>query len=237
MRDLIFDRVSVSYGSVAALSDVTLRSSAGRVTCLVGPNGAGKSTALAVAAGVVRPSAGRIFFGTHDARWNEPLDCRSYLPQNGTFAKLLKVREVLEFAGAVSGASTLQYTRALEATGVHKVFNRRVGELSGGWERRVGLTWALLQPADVVLLDEPLVGLDPETLDRVLEHLSRRSAHGDTVVMATHDFEAVECLHPMLAVLEGGKLVAHFEHEDAALRSIYRAALMGAAAISDVSAS
>ncbi|HEY6395098.1 MAG TPA: ABC transporter ATP-binding protein [Candidatus Binataceae bacterium] len=235
MRDLAFERVSVAYGHVAALSDLSLRCASGRVTCLLGPNGAGKSTALAAAAGMIKIRSGRIMIGSSGIAPHLPFQGRSYLPQNGSFSKLLTVREVLEFAGAMSSTSTLQYARSLNATGVREVFNRRVGELSGGWERRVGLAWALLQPADVLLLDEPLVGLDPETLDRAVEHFAQRAADGNTVVMATHDFEAVDSLQPAVAVLEEGKLIARFEHEKGSLRDIYRATLMGQA-MSNVSA-
>lgn len=236
MRDLNFERVSVCYGRVAALSEVSFRCAAGRVTCLVGPNGAGKTTALAAAAGMVRTHAGRILIGSRQVSPHSPVAGRSYLPQNGTFSKLLTVREVLNFACALTGASELQCACALEVTGVREVFDRRIGELSGGWERRVGLAWALVQPADILLLDEPLVGLDPETLDRVVGHLARRAGEGDTVAMATHDFEAMDSLRPAIVVLGEGRSIAQIERGGSSLRDVYRAALIGAQAISDVAA-
>ncbi|HSR57385.1 MAG TPA: ABC transporter ATP-binding protein [Candidatus Binataceae bacterium] len=230
MRALRFERVSILYGHVVALSEVTLDCGAGRVTCLVGPNGAGKTSALASAAGLVRHAAGRIMIGTREVLPYESIEGRSYLPQNGTFSKLLTVREVLNFAASVTSASEKQYKRALEATGAHQVFDSKIGQLSGGWERRVGLAWALLQPADVLLLDEPLVGLDPETLDRVVTHLARRAAEGDTILLASHDFEAIDALRPSVAVLDKGRVVARFDPEEGELRELYRVSMKGSPA-------
>ncbi|HYL59055.1 MAG TPA: ABC transporter ATP-binding protein [Candidatus Acidoferrales bacterium] len=227
MRDVLFDCVSVRFGGTVALDRVGFACRAGRVTCLVGPNGAGKSTALATAAGIVRSHAGAIVIGKQRVKPYAPMAGRSYLPQNGAFPKLLVVREVLDFAAALTGASHTQYETALDVTGVREVFERRIGELSGGWERRVALAWALLQPADILLLDEPLVGLDPETLDRIVAHLAKRAARGDTVAMATHDFEAVAPLRPAVVVLAEGRLIEQFNDEEVALRAAYRAALTG----------
>jgi ABC-type multidrug transport system ATPase subunit len=225
MRELNFDRVSILYGHVAALSDATFKCAAAQVTCLVGPNGAGKTSALASAAGLVRHAAGRIMIGSHEVLPYESIEGRAYLPQNGTFSKLLTVREVLNFAASVTGAPEKQYKRALEATGAHQVFDTKVGQLSGGWERRVGLAWALLQPADILLLDEPLVGLDPETLDRIIAHLARRAKDGDTILLASHDFEAIDALHPAVVVLDKGRVIARFEPEEGELRELYRASM------------
>jgi ABC-type multidrug transport system ATPase subunit len=228
VRDLNFDHVSLYYGHCAALADVTLRCPGGRVTCLVGPNGAGKSSVLAAAAGMIRLQAGRITAGAREIIARRHTAGVSYLPQNSAFARLQTAREVLDFAASVSGAGASRYAAALDATGVDEILGRRVGELSGGWERRLGLAWALLQPADVLLLDEPLVGLDPETLDRIVDHLGGRAAEGATVVMATHEFEAVDTLAPVVAVLNEGRVVARFEPGSGSLRELYRAAMTDA---------
>jgi len=230
MRELTFDRVSILYGHVVALSEVTMKCAAGRVTCLVGPNGAGKTSALASAAGLVRHSAGKITIGEREVLPYESIEGRSYLPQNGTFSKHLTAREVLNFAASVTSAPEHHYRRALEATGAEHVLDKKIGHLSGGWERRVGLAWALLQPADILLLDEPLVGLDPETLDRIVAHLARRAADGDTVLLASHDFEAIDALHPAVVVLDKGRVLARFEPEEGELRELYRASMKGAPA-------
>jgi ABC-2 type transport system ATP-binding protein len=225
MRDVTFDGVSVRYGGTIALDRVSFACRAGQVTCLVGPNGAGKSTALATAAGIVRTHAGAVVLGAQRIKPYAPVAGRSYLPQNCAFPRLLVVREVLDFAAAMTGASRAQYQTALDVTAVREVFDRRVNELSGGWERRVALAWTLVQPCDVLLLDEPLVGLDPDTLDRIVEHLAMRAADGGTVAMATHDFEAVASLSPAVVVLSAGRFIKRFDHADVPLRAAYRAAL------------
>jgi ABC-type multidrug transport system ATPase subunit len=230
VRDLNFDHVSLYYGHRAALADVTLRCPGGAVTCLVGPNGAGKSSALAAAAGISGRHAGRITAGAREVVAFRHTAGVSYLPQNSAFARLQTAREVLDFAASVCGAGASRYAAALEATGVDEILDRRIGELSGGWERRLGLAWVLLQPADVLLLDEPLVGLDPETLDRIVEHLEGRAAEGATVVMATHEFEAVDALAPVVAVLDEGRVAGRFEPGSGPMRELYRAAMTVASA-------
>jgi len=227
VRELNFDRVSLYYGRRAALAEVTLRCAGGHVTCLLGPNGAGKSSALAAAAGIIGHQVGRIAIGPHEVVAYRHCDGVSYLPQNSAFPQLQTVREALNFAASVCHANQSRYAVALEVTGVGEVHDYRVGELSGGWERRLGLAWTFLQPSDVLLLDEPLAGLDPLTLERVAEYLGSRAAEGATIVMATHELDPVDSLAPAIAVLDGGRVAARFEPGTGPMRELYRTALLG----------
>lgn len=225
MRELKFDRVTVRYGRICALSEASLVCAAGKVTCLAGPNGAGKSTALAAAAGVIAARGGRISLGADAVIPHRANRGAAYLPQNSAFPALLTARELLRFAASATAADERNWRVALEVTGVGQIMDRRAGELSGGWQRRLGLAWTLLQPGDVLLLDEPLAGLDPDTLDRFIEHSGRCAAAGQTVVMTTHEFEALQPLNPDLIVLEQGRVVSHFPAGAGRLRELYRSAL------------
>lgn len=225
MRQLEFDRVTVRYGSIDALAQASFTCAAGKVTCLAGPNGAGKSTALAAAAGVIRISSGRISAGSAMVAAHHPKRGTAYLPQDSAFPRLLTAREILRFAASATGAHDANWSAALNVTGVEQVMAMRAGSLSGGWQRRLGLAWTLLQPGDLLLLDEPLAGLDPDTLDLLIEHIGKRAAAGDTVVMATHEFEALEALNPDLVVLDRGRVVSNFPAGAARMRELYRAAL------------
>lgn len=216
---LEFDAVSRRFGAVWALRDVSLRCAAGTVTCLVGPNGAGKSTALALATGLLPPSAGRITRGDGNA------GLVGYLPQKSVFPAVLRAGEVFEFAVRAARAPGQARDEIAALGGLAAVLRQPVGELSGGWVRRLGLACALVPPAEVVILDEPFVGLDPETLDRLVAHLERRAAAGTVVLLSTHDFEAADRLRPELVVLDEGRVVQTSGGGQTPARALYRTAL------------
>lgn len=216
---LDFDAVSRRFGAVWALRDVSLRCAPGTITCLVGPNGAGKSTALGVATGLLPPSAGRITRGDGTA------GVVGYLPQKSVFPAVLRAGEVFDFTVRAAGAPANARDEIAALGGLAAVLRQPVGELSGGWVRRLGLACALVPPADLVVLDEPFVGLDPETLDRLVAHLERRAAAGTVVLLSTHDFEAADRLRPELVVLDEGRIVQSSPSGQTAARALYRTAL------------
>lgn len=203
---LRFAKVGRSFGDNVALLDLELDCPAGTMTCLIGPNGAGKSTALALAAGLLPPTAGAVLFNEKPLRLEIAPETTGYLPQRSAFHPAFTVGEVLDFAVAARGANDDERRRALEVTGLAEVLGRFVGELSGGWVRRLGLLSALLGEPALVLLDEPFVGLDPETHDRLIDHFERCLEVGATIVVASHDFEVLDPFEPTVAVLDDGRL-------------------------------
>ncbi|MBI4458949.1 MAG: ABC transporter ATP-binding protein [Acidobacteria bacterium] len=223
--DLLYHGVSRYFGSRAAVRDLTLRCPSGGATCLIGPNGAGKSTALAMAAGLLPPSSGVIRHGQHEVHPLVPSHSTAYLPQHSAFPSVLTVREIMEFARAARRSKPAEWEEIIEVTGLGPAMSLRVGELSGGWTRRLGLASALIPPASLLLLDEPFVGLDPETLDRLVEHLRKRAEAGSVVVLSSHDFEVVDLLEPQVAVLEESKLRAVHQPGAVPSRILYRETL------------
>jgi ABC-type multidrug transport system ATPase subunit len=203
---LRFAKVGRRFGEQVALQDLELDCPTGVLTCLVGPNGAGKSTALALAAGLLAPTAGAVLFRDIQVLPAVAPQTTGYLPQRSAFHPSFTVGEVLSFTFDARGATDDEGRRALEVTGLGEVLGRYVGELSGGWVRRLGLLTALLGSPDLLLLDEPFVGLDPETHDRLLNHLEERLESGATIVTASHDFEVLDPFGPSVAVLEEGRL-------------------------------
>jgi ABC-type multidrug transport system ATPase subunit len=204
---LRFAKVGRRFGAQVALRDLELDCAPGAVTCFVGPNGAGKSTALALAAGLLAPTTGEVLFGDRPVRPGLAPKTTGYLPQRSAFHASFTVREVLDFTVAARSGTLGDLHQVLEVCGLDSVLGRSVGELSGGWLRRLGLLSAFLGSPSLLLLDEPFVGLDPETHDRLLDHLRQRLACGATLVMASHDFEVLDPFTPTVAVLEEGRLV------------------------------
>jgi ABC-2 type transport system ATP-binding protein len=234
---LRFEKVSRRFGDQVALLDLDLDCPAGSLTCLVGPNGAGKSTALALAAGLLLPTAGEVLFEERPVRPTVPPESTGYLPQRSAFHSSFTVGEVLSFTLAARAAGSDE-RRTLEVSGLGEVLGRFVGELSGGWRRRLGLACALLGSPSLLLLDEPFVGLDPETHDRLVNHLQERLESGATMVIASHDFEVLDPFGPNVAVLDEGRLrltatlpteyAATESDSHASSRSVYRRALSAA---------
>lgn len=192
---------------VDALRDLCLSCAPATITCMVGPNGAGKSTALALAAGLMRAGGGSIRFAGAPVTPATPPRTLGHLPQASAFPGVLKVAEVLDFAFAVRGTPQPEREAVLRVTGLGRVLPARAGTLSSGWARRLGLAVALAPPADLLLLDEPFVGLDLETLDRLVEHLETRRRQGATILMASHDYETVDRLAARVVVLAEGRLI------------------------------
>jgi ABC-type multidrug transport system ATPase subunit len=131
----------------------------------------------------------------------------------------------MEFARAARRSKPAEWEEIIEVTGLDPAMNLKVSELSGGWVRRLGLASALIPPASLLLLDEPFVGLDPETLDGLVEHLKQRAEAGSILVLASHDFEVADLLDPQVAVLQDGKLRAVHKPGAAPSRILYRETL------------
>lgn len=216
-------------GRVAALDSFSLECAASTVTCLVGPNGAGKSTILALAAGLIRPSAGEITWGNKVVDPAVPPLRLGYLPQQSSFPGVLTAAEVIDFAAAARGADADGLRQVLALSGLEAVMEQPVGTLSSGWVRRLGLAVALLPPVDLILLDEPFVGLDLETLDRTITHLTRRAQEGAAVLLCSHDFEVIDQLEARVAVLDDGCLLGVEDAELSGSRALYRRLLVGRA--------
>ena len=192
------EHLSVHFGRRPALRDVSLAFHPCELVAIVGPNGAGKSTLLRSLAGMLVPSHGRVRRGTGtDGRQLRV----SYVPQRSgvdwTFP--VNVLDVVLMGAPVGGVASrlLPYRparrqralRELDAVGMARFAGVQIGELSGGQQQRVFLARALMQDGDVILLDEPFVGVDVPTQELILGLLGRQAAAGRTVIYATHDLE------------------------------------------------
>lgn len=207
---VVFDAVSRWYGDTVALAEVSFTLGPG-VTGMLGHNGAGKSTALKLCAGFARPSAGTVrVLGADLSR-----DQRAYrdigiahdreglwphLSAHETVAALARLRGVRDPAAAA--------TRALATVGLTDAAGRRLGGFSHGMRQRVKLAQALAHDPRVLLLDEPLNGLDPAWRRRVVELVRELGEEGRTVLVSSHVLHEVERMAPRVLVLVDGRLVA-----------------------------
>jgi ABC-type multidrug transport system ATPase subunit len=206
---------SGNYG----VREVTLTARGG-VLGLLGPNGAGKTTLMQMIATVTRPTAGRIFFRDADIVANpDALRPRlGYLPQDfGVYENLTAV-EFLNYFAALKGVrSRGKVQEMLEMVNLHSVANRAVGGFSGGMKQRLGIAQALINDPDLVIVDEPTAGLDPEERVRFRNVLSELG-EGRLVILSTHIVSDVESIATEIAIMKGGALVA-LDTPDALIRS------------------
>ncbi|MBB5235331.1 metal ABC transporter ATP-binding protein [Deinococcus budaensis] len=198
--------LTVRYGAHTALEDATVRFAPGSFSAVIGPNGAGKSTLLKTVVGLSAPAAGRVTFGPGMGAQSDV----AYVPQQQTLdwgfpvtvwdvAMMGRTGRVgwLRWPGRGDRA---QVADALRQTGVYELRGRHIGALSGGQRQRVLLARMLARDARVLLLDEPLTGVDAATQEQLMELLRAQADAGRAVVMVTHDLEQASrwCDHLVL---------------------------------------
>jgi Cu-processing system ATP-binding protein len=205
-----FESFGKNFGGQRAVEGLSLDVGAGEVVALLGPNGSGKTTSLKAAAGLVRPTSGRVLVGEPPRPAVEPAARRvlSYLPQRVSFPEALTGREVLDFYRRLRGAPAARVDEALKLASLNGASQRSVGNYSGGMVQRLGLAVAVLPEAAALLLDEPTAALDPDGLCAFygLVEAGRRTER--TVLFTSHQLGDVERLADRIAVLVGGRLVA-----------------------------
>ena len=200
--------VRKSFGSCAALEDISLRISAGEVFAILGPNGSGKTTLLKCMAGLVRPSAGQIRINGRELSPDNQLakSAFSYLPQQVCLPDQLTAREVLQFYARLRGVTNGRVQQLLSGSALNGFGERRICEYSGGMLQRLGLAVALLPDSAVLLLDEPSSGLDPGACARLRGLLTDLRSQGRTVVFSCHVLADVESIADRVAILLNGRL-------------------------------
>ena len=209
------ERLSFRYpgGEEAVLHDLTLEIPTGGIFGLLGPNGAGKTTLISILAGQLRAPAGRIAFeGTplEELRRREPA-ALGLVPQDFAFYPMLTGAENLRFFAAVQGLGGERLRERVAAVAafarIENVLGRRAGQLSGGLRRRLNLAIGLLTEPRILLLDEPTVGVDPQSRAFLLESIRGLAASGRTIVYTSHYMEEVEAICDHVAIIDAGRVL------------------------------
>lgn len=205
--------VTKEFGALVALDDFSLRIDSGSVLGLLGPNGAGKTTMMRIIAGYLQPTSGNILIDGQNI-----LDARryinrriGYLPENNPLYEDMLVEEYLQFVAALHGMksekATTEIDRVVEETGLEEVFYRSVDNLSKGYRQRLGIASAIIHNPDILILDEPTEGLDPN--QRVeIRSLIKGIGETSTVIISTHVMQEVSATCDRLAIINRGMLVA-----------------------------
>ena len=207
---LAFEGASKRYrNGVLALDDVSFAIREGARTCLLGPNGAGKSTAIRLLQGALRPTRGRVtLLGStlDDPRYGDARRRTGIVPQRPGMYPDVTLDEHLTLARRLYGRGDVDATIEAFGLGPHRA--KTLASLSGGFQRRLVLATALLSQPDVLLLDEPTVGLDPVASHEV-EEMLRDAMRGRTTLLCTHDLAEAEALCDDVIILRDGKVLLH----------------------------
>ena len=206
------DGAEKRYGDVRALAGASFEVRAGELLGLLGPNGAGKTTVIKAIAGRVPLDTGTIrLFGRSLAR-RDPRPELGVVPQELAVYPLLTARENLEVFGALYGVSKPELAErvawALEWSDLKDRANEPVKRFSGGMKRRLNIACSLLHGPSVLLADEPTVGVDPQSRERIYEMLAALRAAGMSIVLTTHHLEEAEQRCERIGVIDAGRIVA-----------------------------
>jgi ABC-2 type transport system ATP-binding protein len=206
------DGLSKYYGHFAATDNVTFSIRRGEVVAFLGPNGAGKSTTMKLLTGYLAPSAGRARIAGHDMATDRIAGAErlGYLPENGPLYPDMSPRALLEFFADARGMSdSVKRTRiaeVIELCALGEVIGKPIGKLSKGYRQRVGLGQALLHEPDVLILDEPTAGLDPNQIHEVRD-IIRRLGKEKTILLSTHIMQEVQAVASRVLFVSEGRLV------------------------------
>jgi len=208
-----FRNIHKNYGETQALRGISFSIQPGEVVGLLGPNGAGKTTALKILVGYLMPTSGTAVVAGHDVE-TDPLAVQEkigYMPESAPLYHDMLVQEYLSFTAemrSLTGARKKERIyRVADDCAILNVLTRPIGQLSKGYRQRVGLAAAMVHDPDILLLDEPTTGLDPNQIVEVRD-LIRRLGANKTIIFSTHIMSEAEKLCDRIAIIHQGRILA-----------------------------
>ena len=248
------EHLTKRYGDITAVSDLSIQIDSGQIYGFLGPNGAGKSTTMNIMTGCLSATEGHVRIGGYDI-FEQPNQAKrliGYLPEQPPLYMNETPEEYLRFVGEAKGLHGAERKRqmeeVMEQTGIERMRGRRISALSKGYRQRVGIAQALLGNPQVIVLDEPTVGLDPIQIIEIRD-LIRELGRTHTVIFSSHILSEVQTICDQIIMIAHGKLAAFDtpEHLERTLmtpneititaeasREAVRAALSGVAGITDI---
>lgn len=217
---IVFDQVSKRYGAYQALSELSFSAPKGQVLGLLGQNGAGKTTAMNILTGCLAPSSGKVSIGGFDlpAQPREAKRLLGYLPEQAPLYDEMTVRAYLRFACELKEVQRSAIPKHIaqigEKTGLNDVMDRKIGNLSKGYRQRVGFAQALCGSPEVIVLDEPTVGLDPRQSSE-MRGLVKALSGEHTVLFSSHILSEVQSICDRIIILHHGRIIC-----DSALQAL-----------------
>lgn len=207
--------ISKSYKNQLVLRDINFKMSKGEVVGLLGPNGAGKSTLMKILTGFISPSSGEASInGLKLAEAKTDIQRQiGYLPEHNPVYLEMYIKEYLNFHAKIFKSPKGRIDTVIEQTKLTKEIGKRIYQLSKGYRQRVGLAAALLHDPDILILDEPTTGLDPNQLIEIRE-LIKSISKNKTILLSTHIMQEVEAICDRVIIINKGEIVSDKKMED-----------------------
>jgi len=201
------------YGTTIAVNDISLKINKGEIVGLLGPNGAGKSTTMKMLCGYLVPDEGVVEIDGKNVKDNmqSSKEKIGYMPENNPLYKDIRVGDALDFAMDLKNVPAKERKKRMDkivkATGLKEVFFKPIGELSKGYKQRVGIAQVLAGDPEILVLDEPTEGLDPNQRAEIRK-LIKELGKDKTVIISTHVMQEVEAMCTRIILVNKGKVVA-----------------------------
>lgn len=234
---IIVRELTKIYGQQKAVNQISFAVNPGEIVGFLGPNGAGKSTTMKIATGYVLPTSGSVEVAGFDVvtHSREVRKRIGYLPEHNPLYLDLYVKEFLQFIGGLYGLKGQQLRRradeVIAQVGLEPEYRKKIGQLSKGYRQRVGLAQAMIHDPEVLILDEPTTGLDPNQLVEI-RSVIREVGEKKTVLFSTHIMQEVEAICSRAVILNKGAVVADRQIDELkgsgqSLEAIFRSLTQG----------
>ena len=207
--------VSKSYKSQKALNNISFSADKGQIIGFLGPNGAGKSTMMKILTGFIKPDQGAVFIDDIDVLKNSIAAQKviGYLPEHNPLYAEMYVREYLKFQAAIYKVANNQIEDCIEKVGLTLEVNKKIHQLSKGYQQRVGIAAAILHNPKVLILDEPTTGLDPNQIIEI-RALIQELGKNKTVLFSTHIMQEVEAVCDRVIIIKKGEILVDKKLEE-----------------------
>lgn len=211
--DIVIENLTKKYGSQKAVDNISLKVATGEILGFLGPNGAGKTTTMKIITNFIAPDEGEVYIGGKPIGDN-PYEIKKhigYLAENNPLYHDMPVVDFLNFCGKIQGIENRnipdRVAEMIRTTGLNKEKHKKIGELSRGFQQRVGLAQALIHNPEILIFDEPTSGLDPNQIAEIRK-LIRELGREKTVILSTHILPEVEATCDRIFIINKGKIVA-----------------------------
>ena len=211
--DIVIENLTKRYGSQKAVDNISLKVATGEILGFLGPNGAGKTTTMKIITSFIAADEGKVYIGGKllSDNYNELKKHIGYLAENNPLYQDMPVIDFLNFCAKIQGIETNRIhdrvTEMIRITGLKREQHKKIGELSKGYQQRVGLAQAIIHDPEILLLDEPTSGLDPNQIVEIRK-LIRELGSEKTVILSTHILPEVEATCDRIFIINKGKIVA-----------------------------
>ncbi len=204
-----------NFGEQTALNNINLNIKKNEIVGLLGPNGAGKSTLMKSITGVLKIETGQILFQGRDIS-QSPIESKKnigFLPENNPLYQDMFVKEYLNFVANIHKISSKRVDEVIDLVGITPEKSKKISQLSKGYKQRVGLAQAIIHQPDLLILDEPTNGLDPNQIIEI-RNLIKEISHEKTIILSTHIMQEVEALCSRVILIHKGRIIQDCSIED-----------------------